>query len=741
MKNHTYIILFFFITLCYGTIFAQKDTTKTVSLESVEVTSSSNTIVELLEQSIPFSRLVPLELKRGMGVTLDDAINTNIPGVLMERRTFSGGQQFNIRGYGNGMGSRGVSNNHDSQGMKMYLNGIPITDAEGFTVMDDIDFGSIEKVEVIKGPAGTLYGLAIAGVVNLQTIQPKKNEIFIGQDLMGGNYGLFRSTTTVVVGSEKYSLLANYGHQQFSGFMPHAKSNKDFCSFIGNFTLSKRQIVSTYITYSQGRDDRNGELTLEQYKTKDYSGNPSYIKNDAHSGLKVFRAGIEHSFIFDKHISNSTSIFGQGQVLDQSSSGGGWTDKNTLNFGFRSVFHLKFVLSKTKDILLNGIAGIELQKMNGTLVSYAMGADSTNLNAPYNIIISTRSNQVLNNLTYSYFTQWSLSLPKEVVINAGVGLSNMSLQLTNRLWALTNNHPGNEVPKIYSANYSFLTSPSVSIHKIFRNIASIYVCYSVGYRAPVSGNIIIGATGELNVGLKPEKGQQVEIGTKGNLLKNRFFYSASIFYSQFSNRFSLVAVPDTNKTYTLYSYIYNAGTTNNLGIEFEINYKIIDSQDKFVKLLRPFVNFTYSYYKYGNYAFQSILKDSQNRDSVATANYKGNQVAGVAPWVFNIGIDFDTKIGIYANINYSYRTAMAITSDGLNKTHPFGLLNMKIGYLKRFKGFEMNLYVGANNMTCTQYYYKVFLNQLPDSYIPGPYKINFYGGVALKYYFRKQTIN
>ncbi|MDR0207155.1 MAG: TonB-dependent receptor [Bacteroidales bacterium] len=740
MKSHIVNILLFIITLCFGTIFAQKDSTKTISLERVEVSSPSKTNVELLEQSLPFARLSPLELKRGIGITLDDAINTNIPGIYMERRTFSGGQRFNIRGYGNGMGSRGISSNHDSQGMKMYLNGMPITDAEGFTVMDDIDFGLIDKVEVIKGPSGTLFGLAIAGVVNLQTIQPKKDEILIGQDFMGGSYGLFRTNTTVAVSGKKSSVLANYGHQQFAGFMPHTKSNKDFCSFIGNFNISHRQTVNSYISYIQGRDDRNGELTIEQYEKKDYSGNPAYIKNDAHSGLKVFRAGIEHSFIFDKHFSNSTSIFGQGQILDQSSFGGGWTDKNALNFGFRSVFTLKFVLSKSKDIVLEGIAGIELQKMNGTSIGYNMAADSTNLGG-YNVITTVRSNQVLNNLTYSYFTQWSSKLPKGFTLNAGVGINNMSLKLTNRLWSASNNHPGNIVPKIYEANYNLLTSPIFSIHKIFRNIASVYACYSTAYRAPVSSNIIIGATGELNTGLKPERGQQIEFGSKGSFLKNRLFYSISVFYAQFSNRFSLIAVPDENKAYTLYSYIYNAGKTNNLGIEFEKSYKIIDSQDKFVKLLRPFVNFTYSYYKYGDYEFQSIVKDSHNRDSVTTANYKGNQVAGLAPWVFNLGIDFDAKIGLYANINYGYRTSMSITSDGLNKTKPFGLLNMKIGYLKRIKGFEIHLYVGANNMTCSQYYTMVFINQLPDSYIPGADRINFYGGVALKYYFRKQSIN
>jgi len=390
-----------FIIFCCNTIFAQNDTTKTISLESVEVSASGNTNQELLEQSIPFSKLDAIELNRGVNISLDDAINTNVTGVLMERRTFSGGQQFNIRGYGNGMGARGISGNHDSQGMRMYLNGIPVTDAEGFTAMDDIDFGSIEKVEVIKGPSGTLYGLAIAGVVNLKTIQPKKNEIYMAQSFMGGSYGLFRTTTIVAIGGEKSSILANYGHQQFDGFMPQTDSKKDFCNVIGNFILSKRQTLNTYIAYTQGKDARNGELTLEQYEIKDYSGNPAYIKNDAHSAIKVFRAGIEHSFIFDKHISNSTSIFGQSQVLDQSSAGGGWTDKNALNFGFRSLFNMQFSLSKSKSIVLSGIAGVELQKMNGTSVGYVMGADSTDLNAPYNIITTTRTNQVLNNLTYS----------------------------------------------------------------------------------------------------------------------------------------------------------------------------------------------------------------------------------------------------------------------------------------------------------------------------------------------------
>ena len=164
---------------------------------------------------------------------LDDAINANVPGVTMNRRSVSGGQQFNIRGYGNGSrGARGVSSNFDGQGYKVYLNGIPVTDAEGITTMDDLDFGSVANVEVVKGPAGTLYGLAIAGAVNLSTAKAEKGKTTIGQDVMIGNYGLQRYTTHLSIGGEHASIMVNYGNQKSSGSTIHNASKKAVRKFL-----------------------------------------------------------------------------------------------------------------------------------------------------------------------------------------------------------------------------------------------------------------------------------------------------------------------------------------------------------------------------------------------------------------------------------------------------------------------------------------------------------------------------
>ena len=109
------------------------------------------------------STLTPYDLQRGPGISLPDAINL-IPGVQMQARTPFGGQRLIIRGYG-GNSLAGLGTNFNGTGYKVYLDGVPVTDATGLTIMDDIDNSNLGGVSVIKGPASTLYGNGIAGVV------------------------------------------------------------------------------------------------------------------------------------------------------------------------------------------------------------------------------------------------------------------------------------------------------------------------------------------------------------------------------------------------------------------------------------------------------------------------------------------------------------------------------------------------------------------------------------------------
>ena len=251
----------------------------------------------------------------------------------------------------------------------------------------------------------------------------------------------------------------------------------------------------------------------------------------------------------------------------------------------------------------------------------------------------------------------------------------------------------------------------------------------------MGGNILISATGELNTGLKPEKGTQIELGTKGSFLDNKLFYTIAAFHTKYQDKFTAITVQDPSNTATLYSYLVNGGSLNNNGLELYLSYKAIASETGFIKLLQPFANLTYSDFEYENYQFERIGKNPAGQDITIVEDYSGKAVAGVAPIVFNAGIDVDTKIGLYGNVYYNYRDEMPYTSDGLNKTKPYSLLNAKLGFRKSIRHFDFDIYAGANNITGTQYYNMVFVNQLPDAFIPAPNEINFFGGANLGYTF------
>jgi iron complex outermembrane receptor protein len=405
-----------------------------------------------------------------------------------------------------------------------------------------------------------------------------------------------------------------------------------------------------------------------------------------------------------------------------------------VNYGLRSTFDTKFKVGK--DMNLSGITGVEGQIQNAQIIGYGMVKDSSNLSG-YNIIGPARSNQYTISKTYSLFTEWTLTIPHDIAITAGVGLSSMAVELNDRFYVATNNNPSNPKgthnPMKYGKTYDGLVSPHFAVNKVFSKEVSAYASYSTGYKAPVSSYFFIPLTGQLNLNLKPEQGTQIEIGTKGALMNDKLFYQLAAFDAVFSDKMTVVAVPNAANTATSYTYVTNGGKQDNMGVEALVKYMAYQSATGVFRAVAPFVNFAYSDFKYKDFKFQQLSADKK---STVEVDYSDKKVAGVPPITVNAGIDVMTRPGIYGNVTYSYRDGMYFTSDNLNKAGSYNLLNAKIGLQRTFANhLGIDLFVGANNITGVQYPYMVFLNQLPDAYLPAPREINYFGGLNVKYNF------
>jgi hypothetical protein len=93
--------------------------------------------------------------------SLQQALNT-IPGVVMESRGYGGSHRLNIRG-------SSLRSPFAVRNIKLYLDGIPLTSADGQTPLELIDPEDIQQLEVIKGPAGSLYGNGNGGLLLLKS--------------------------------------------------------------------------------------------------------------------------------------------------------------------------------------------------------------------------------------------------------------------------------------------------------------------------------------------------------------------------------------------------------------------------------------------------------------------------------------------------------------------------------------------------------------------------------------------
>ncbi len=711
-----------------------------LSLTDVEVTNTSNPNKSILYQPGSIAKIGSMELNRNTGLNLDDAIQTNVTGVQMNRRSAGGGQQLNIRGYGNGTrGTRGISSNFDGQGYKVYLNGIPLTDAEGITTMDDIDYSSIGNVEVVKGPAGTLYGLAIAGAINLTSEKAEKGKTSLTQQILMGDYGTRRFTTTLKAGTDKSSLLVNYGNQQTDGYTIHNASKKDFVNVIADLQPNQKNSFSIYAGYSNSYDQRSGELTVSQFNNNDYSGNPDYIKRDGHSNVISFRTGVSHVYTHSQNVSISSTVYGIG-FNSNASSAAGWTDKNAINYGLRSAINTKFPL--TDEISLSGVTGIEVQQQVAQVVGYNMKQSPLDSAStwvygvnPYWVINANTSNVYATSTNQHLFSEWTLSLPHDFSILGGLGVSQMHLNLNDRFNAAILTRPAT-----FDTTYNGMVAPHFAINKVINKQLSVYASYSTGFKAPTSSYFYITtpavtkpvtpATGSLNHVLSPEQGNQFELGSKGQLFGNKLTYELAYFNTVFSKKMTAISVvsPATPTT-TLYTYVVNGGKEIHSGIEALVKYTLYQSSSNFISSIRPFANLTYSNFTYGdNFKIQKSV--------VLTEDYSNKMVAGVPKYMANIGVDVLTNIGLYGNMTYNYKDRTPITSMNDYYATSYSLVNNKIGYQGRLaKKLDFDIYLGVTNLMGIKYPMMIFANQMPDVYTAAPKKPLVFGGLNLKYNF------
>mgnify|MGYP000113649230 FL=1 len=682
-----------------------------VAMNEVRVTGYANQR-SILETPGSVGVITSVDLQRGNGVQLYQTLNT-LPGVRMENRMATGGARIVLRGYGNATNFNGV-------GYKAYLNDIPLTDADGTTFLDDVDFAILGRVEVLKGPAASLYGMGIGGVVNMYTERAPSGSTSVAQSLMVGSYGLLRSNTTLRAGTDNASFLVNYGYQYYDTFRKHATSTKSFVTINGDFYANECQTASVFVNYTSSYDLLPGQVDSLQLISSPEIAEQAYIANNANVKTESIRAGFSHEYRFSSQFVNRSSIFSAGQIIDQPFAAG-VNKTSKVKFGARSVF--TFTTAPESPIDARITAGVEVLKN----FNFAKGYGLTN-----GILGALRSDLEVQALQYSAFAQAEVNITPTTLVTAGASLNFIEYTITDM--RATTTTPAYLNQSGYK-RFTPLITPRVAVTQKVTDEISAYASVSQGYSPPGTNQIVITQIGQVNLDLMPETATSYEIGSKGSVLNKALTYEVAYFIMPVTNKLIPQNFPAANGL-PAYTITTNAGRVQHNGLEASVSYALrFDDENAAITLIRPFVTYTLNDFKYLEFK-------SDNNNNAATKDFSGLRLPGIAPNLVNAGVDVETRFGAYLNTTLMYVDQMPINNSNTNVADAYTLLNARAGWRGKLgDNFALEVYAGSDNMLSAKYSPQIFLNltagagqPLPLFFNPGP-KITFYGGLVLKYTF------
>ncbi|MCD8193395.1 MAG: TonB-dependent receptor [Tannerellaceae bacterium] len=209
---------------------------------------------------------------------------------------------------------RGIGARSSGQSVGLYVDNMPYLDKSAF----DFELTDIQRIEVLRGPQGTLYGRnAMGGIVNIYTQSPftyQGTKITAG----GGNYGQFRAKASHFNKlSEQVGLSVSAYYDRNDGFFTNTYDGKKVDqeeSAGGRLKLDWRIHPALTLAYSFSFDYTDqGAFPYGKYNTETGKTDPVNFNDPSSYNRTMLANNLLLEYKTDRFILSSTTGF---QYLD-----------------------------------------------------------------------------------------------------------------------------------------------------------------------------------------------------------------------------------------------------------------------------------------------------------------------------------------------------------------------------------------------------------------------------------------
>ena len=671
------------------------DTAAATDLQIEEVSVVASRVaapIRNIPTAISVIEIEDIQLGRAQ-LGLDESLG-RVPGVFAQNRyNFAQDLRLSIRGFG-------ARANFGIRGLKIYADGIPATTADGQSGVDDIDLGSLQRIEIVRGPAAALYGSAAGGVIALYSedgpVTPfVQAAVTVGEDQQR-KYQIKAGGQT-----DRLNYLVSLSDLGFDGYRDNARLesrqlNSKFVYSLdeGEFTLIAHLVDSPQaddaggITAAQAAADptsaearnlsSNAGEALEQQKLAwrytrplgdnlDLSVRNYYVWRDFEAFLPI---GTHIPFVADDGVVEFERFFyGGGVQLAASSTLFGLL--NTTIFGF-DVDHQE----DDRQRFLNN-AGVK-----GDLTF----------------------DQMEEATTYGFFVRHETALNDQLLLVLGLRYDDIELRVDDNFLANADQ----------SSDLDFQQwSPMAGLSWFLSDQITVYANYATAFETPTFTELASPArTLSVSLGgfnnVDAQQAQSFEVGLKSDWFEQRVALELAAY--QINVEDEITSVEDIGNR----AFFENADTDRR-GFELSAVAEISAS-------LRLSLAYTFA--------------DFEFEEFDANPQFEGNVLPGLPEHQAFAELRYQHSGGFYAVVDALYADKLFVNNANSDTSDSAIVANLRMGYTGSRERWSWSPFIGVNNLADEDYNANVRINGFGGRlFEPAPGR-NVYAGFTLDYAMR-----
>lgn len=667
MKKHIpvlIIILFLFIS---ESMFAEeKDTTRIRQVDLNEVVVKS--------------------FKQNRDLRLEPVSATIVNGTAISNRNISGIKEFSsfipnlfMPDYGSKLTSpvyiRGIGSKINSPSVGLYVDGIPYFEKSAF----DFDFAEIDRIEVLRGPQGTLYGRnTMGGIINIYTKSPLKYQS-TNIWLSNGNYGYREYALS------RYKTLSNKFGYAISG--KYSRNDGYFTNLFNNKKADPSKEGSARIRL-EWKPTPPWLITLTSTYDNSKQGGYPYAVCDSitHKPGKVNY----NDYSYYKRQMSTTGLSvgydGKGYRVSSQTAFQWLKDHQGIDQDFSPA---SLYFAKQDQVQKMVSEEINIKSINNNRYKWLFGVFGFWQSIDNTVILDYLKAGYTNRKYYDRPTSGIAVYHQSIFDDLLV--KNLSLTVGLRydfehtthdyLYYKDTKEESKEMDKNYAKlNFSQLT-PKFSLQYLFPSGAQIYTTVAKGYK---TGGFNTSFDKDDDRTFKPETSWNYEIGAKHPFLDNRVRAEISLFFIDWKHQQISQYLSSG-----IGSLLTNAGHSQSKGIELSLQANPCNGL-----LLQANYGYTHA-----------TFKDYTDKKKDQIIDYSGNYLPMVPINTFSLGMDYTISNPcnhidrFIISVNYTGTGKINWKEDNLISQPYYGLLNAKFSATKEFITFAL----WAKNITNSEY--------------------------------------